>query len=169
LSFKADSVLNSKVCLTWNPVSGANGYKIKRATVAGGPYTTVATTSNQNFTDTGLINNTTYYYVVTAINSTLESAASDEVSAKPMYTSDLNESFENKFQLFPNPASKSFKIAHAENSKIVVTDSLGKLIWTQKQLPVDNQIDVSNWNSGIYYVQLIAKNYLITKKLIVTR
>jgi fibronectin type 3 domain-containing protein len=56
---------------------------VKRATVAGGPYTTVKSPSATSYTDTGLTNGTTYYYVVTAVNSAGESGNSSQVSATP--------------------------------------------------------------------------------------
>ncbi len=46
----------------------------KRATTSGGPYTQVANTSATNDTDAALTNGTTYYYVVSAVNSAGESA-----------------------------------------------------------------------------------------------
>ncbi len=75
---------SSQVSLTWNPSSGATSYNVKRATTSGGPYAQVANTSATNDTDGGLTNGTTYYYVVSAVNSAGESANSSEVSATPM-------------------------------------------------------------------------------------
>jgi fibronectin type 3 domain-containing protein len=73
-----------QVSLTWSAVSGATGYSVKRATVSGGPYTTLASDlTSPSHTDTGLTNGTTYYYVVNAANSGGTSADSAEVSAVP--------------------------------------------------------------------------------------
>lgn len=70
----------SDVALSWNPNGGATSYRVKRATVSGGPYTTVATVPGTSFTDTGLISGQTYYYVVSSVGTAGESAHSDEVS-----------------------------------------------------------------------------------------
>ncbi|MEI6752129.1 MAG: T9SS type A sorting domain-containing protein [Paludibacter sp.] len=169
INVNVDSAVNTKVYLSWDAVSGATAYKIKRASVAGGPYTTVATTSNSNFTDTGLTNNTTYYYVITATNSTLESAASDEVRAKPTITTGYNENVEKAVQISPNPATHIIKITHAENSSISVTDILGKLIWIQKNISENYQLDVSKWSEGMYTVQIIMGSVLLNKKVLVKR
>jgi hypothetical protein len=56
---------------------------VKRSTVSGGPYTTVGSTGGTSFTNTGLANGTTYFYVVTAVNASGESGNSNQVSATP--------------------------------------------------------------------------------------
>jgi fibronectin type 3 domain-containing protein len=74
---------NAQVTVSWSATSGATSYNVKRATTSGGPYTTVASPTSTSYTDTGLTNGTTYYYIVTAVNSAGESANSSEVSATP--------------------------------------------------------------------------------------
>jgi len=74
---------NGQVSLSWTASSGATSYNVKRATVSGGPYTTIASATATAFTDTGLTNGTTYYYVVSALNSAGESANSAEVNVTP--------------------------------------------------------------------------------------
>ena len=72
---------NAQVSLTWS--ASATGYHVKRSATTGGPYTQVGAPSAANYTDTGLTNGTTYYYVVSALNSAGESANSTEVNATP--------------------------------------------------------------------------------------
>ena len=73
---------NAKVYLNWDAsASGATGYIVKRATTSGGDYTPVATPTANNYTDTGVANCTTYYYVVAATNSLGGSANSSEQTA----------------------------------------------------------------------------------------
>ena len=74
---------DSQVSLTWNPSAGAATYQVQRATSAGGPYTVVATCTGTTFTDTGLLNGTTYYYVVAAANLSGQSPVSAAVAATP--------------------------------------------------------------------------------------
>lgn len=74
---------NAQVSLSWTASAGAASYQIKRATTSGGPYATVATTTSNGFTDVGLTNGDTYYYVVSAENSIGETPNTREVSAKP--------------------------------------------------------------------------------------
>jgi hypothetical protein len=72
-----------QVSLTWNASTTASSYHVKRSTTSGGPYTQVANVTLTSDTDTSLTNGTTYYYVVTAINTGGESANSNEASAAP--------------------------------------------------------------------------------------
>jgi len=67
--------------LTWNSVSGATDYVIKRATASGGPYTVVEYNSpwDTDYTDRNLSQGT-YYYVVSALNSVGETVHSAEQS-----------------------------------------------------------------------------------------
>ncbi|RKP53165.1 cellulose 1,4-beta-cellobiosidase [Cohnella endophytica] len=75
---------NAQVALSWTASSGATSYTVKRATTSGGPYTNVATgVTATSYTNTGLTNGTTYYYVVSASNSAGESANSTQASATP--------------------------------------------------------------------------------------
>jgi hypothetical protein len=75
---------NQQVSLSWIASTGATSYNVKRGTASGGPYTTVSSPTTTSYTDTGLTNGTTYYYVVSAVNSYGESANSSEVSATPL-------------------------------------------------------------------------------------
>jgi subtilisin family serine protease len=78
------------VKLTWSYSVGATSYRVKRGTTSGGPYTDVASgIKAAQFTDTGLTNGTTYYYVVSAANIRGESGDSNEASATPRLSSDL--------------------------------------------------------------------------------
>jgi|GEM_PF-3353081 len=72
--------------LTWEPVEGASGYHLKRATTAGGPYTTIATLgeSDYSYEDTDVSSGTTYYYVVTAVIDSRESEPSNEIALTPL-------------------------------------------------------------------------------------
>jgi fibronectin type 3 domain-containing protein len=81
LSAKSDE---GKVHLKWTGSTGASTYNIKRATTSGGVYSTVATGVTANaYADTTVTNGTTYYYVVTAVNSTGESVISRQVYVTP--------------------------------------------------------------------------------------
>src|SRR5437879_1550209 len=78
------AAFKAQVSLSWNSSTGASSYNVLRSTTSGGPYTSiVAGLAATSYTDTGLTNSTTYYYVVQAVNSAGTSANSNQVSATP--------------------------------------------------------------------------------------
>ncbi len=77
-----DALIN----LNWNDngESDLASYSVYRATASGGPYSLTASVSVSQYTDSGLTNGTTYYYIVTALDgSSNESPQSGEASATP--------------------------------------------------------------------------------------
>jgi hypothetical protein len=74
------------VSLAWNASTSSNvtGYNIYRGTISGGPYTRINASLNPstNDTDSSVQSGQTYYYVVTAVDSSAnESSYSNEVQA----------------------------------------------------------------------------------------
>ena len=85
VNFTATAQVAHAVALTWNAsISTVSGYNAYRSTVSGGPYTKVNTSlvTVLNYTDLTVLNGTTYFYVTTAVDSSLnESSFSNEVQA----------------------------------------------------------------------------------------
>lgn len=80
---------NAQVSLEWNAVAGASGYNLYRSPVTGGGLVKVNgdPLTGTSYTDTGLRNAQTYFYVVTALDNVgNESAYSNEVTAVPQLT-----------------------------------------------------------------------------------
>jgi beta-galactosidase len=74
---------DGQIYLSWNAYSGATGYKVKRSLAGSGPFTTMASTSQNSYTDTGLTNGTAYYYVVSALVGSQESSNSAPATVTP--------------------------------------------------------------------------------------
>lgn len=78
---------DARVVLRWNAATNATGYNVKRALASGGPYSLIVTnTTALTWTDTGLTNGTSYFYVVSATNYLGESTNSAQASARPVST-----------------------------------------------------------------------------------
>ncbi len=77
-----------QVVLRWIASSGATNYNIKRALTSGGSYTnnTIGTATTNSYTDTSVVDGTTYYYEVSALSSGGESLNSSEVNATPLFS-----------------------------------------------------------------------------------
>ena len=77
---------NGQVMLSWTASAGATSYNVKRSSTNGSGYTQIGAPATTNFADSGLTNGTTYYYVVTAVNTAGESGNSNQASATPAST-----------------------------------------------------------------------------------
>lgn len=76
-------VRGTQVVLSWRGCPDAQSYTVKRASTAGGPYSTVAPgiTDTLTFTDGTVNAGEVWYYVVVAVSASGESAASSEERA----------------------------------------------------------------------------------------
>lgn len=116
---------DTQVILTWSAVSGASSYNVKRALNSGGPYATIAagitTTSHIN---TGLVNDTTYFFVVSAANSAGESANSTEISATPSAEASTTH-------ILDDAASPISVTVNTATGRMTVLNKQTGTIWTQ--------------------------------------
>ena len=82
---KAQGPTPHSITLTWTPstTSGVTAQKVYRSTTSGGPYTAIASLgpSVTSYVDSSGSGGTKYYYVVTALAGSNESAPSNEVNA----------------------------------------------------------------------------------------
>jgi hypothetical protein len=86
---------NGQVQLSWTASVNATSYNVKQAAVSGGTYTTSTNVTGLAYTNTGLVNGTLYYFVVSAVNSFGESTNSAQVSARPVSTASPQITFGN--------------------------------------------------------------------------
>src|SRR6185436_20562144 len=75
---------NGKVTLTWAAVPEAPGYAIYRSTTGAFAGQPIATTTETNFKNTGLDNDTTYFYTVAARNMGGEGPRAAAVTTVPV-------------------------------------------------------------------------------------
>jgi fibronectin type 3 domain-containing protein len=77
--------MQHQVILSWTAsISPVTGYNVYRGTQTGGPYTLLNTdtVTADTFTDATVVSGQTYFYVVTAVNSSgVESVFSNEAAA----------------------------------------------------------------------------------------
>ena len=98
----AATIGSGTVTLTWNAGGGATSYAVKRGTASGGPYATLGNPTNTTYTDSGLTNGMTYYYVVSASNSAGTSGNSSELAATPI----VPPTFSSSATASPNPVTQ---------------------------------------------------------------
>lgn len=141
---------NTQVTLRWDAVVGATGYNVKRATTAGGPYTTIVSNVNStSYVDIDVVNGTTYYYIVTAITADEESDISNEASATPVEEAEavlrvtMIDSSEREYQL-------------------ITTEIDGFINWINNHTSGDPASYLLNKNVGLHS----SKEYLLFDKII---
>lgn len=76
----------------------------------------------------------------------------------------VEERLANQVQIFPNPATESFNLQSAKNiSRIEISDFFGR---TLKSIPVENlmdvEVNVSDFNTGIYLIHIYTEDSLST-------
>ena len=81
-SLTATAISALQISLGWTASSGATSYNLKRSLTNGGPYSVIAASiAATNYSDRSVAPATTYYYVVSAVNTNGESVNSAQASA----------------------------------------------------------------------------------------
>ncbi|HZQ46452.1 MAG TPA: malectin domain-containing carbohydrate-binding protein, partial [Verrucomicrobiae bacterium] len=97
------TVSTGQVSLVWTAPASATSFNVKRSTVNGGSYTTIASNlTSTAFIDYSFTPGTTYYYVVTAKDALGESPNSNQATATP--TAGLPDLVITAISWTPNPA-----------------------------------------------------------------
>ena len=82
LNLAVDSASPEGIALIWDAVGDADFYEVLRSATTGGPYTEIGETSATTFTDTNVVEDATYFYVVRAVDAAFNrSGNSNEVEA----------------------------------------------------------------------------------------
>jgi len=75
---------NGQATLTWNASAAAVSYNVKRSLTSGSGYITIArVVAGTTYADASVTNGTTYYYVISAVNTAGESQNSTQASVMP--------------------------------------------------------------------------------------
>jgi hypothetical protein len=69
--------------------------------------------------------------------------------------------------IFPNPTSEviNFSLAGLENTPAIVMDMNGKIVLNTR-ISIENNINVANLNSGVYFVQIEVEKQTVSHKFI---
>ena len=112
--------------------------------------------TNQTYTPTA---NGDYYVQITKGTCVVSSVCETTLG---------NSNFEinSGLSIYPNPSKGIFNISIQEDANVTVNDILGKVIYTKKVKAGNNTIDISNYQSGMYLLNIINENGSVTKKLI---
>ncbi|MCL2442203.1 MAG: fibronectin type III domain-containing protein [Treponema sp.] len=76
----ATAASTTSITVSWDSVSGANGYRVYRSTSSTGTFTEIGTSTTTSFTNYELSANTTYFYRVAAYNNSGTGSQSSTVN-----------------------------------------------------------------------------------------
>lgn len=129
-----------------------------------------------NYTNTEVVlnKNTVNTYSFSVDHSIVESADSNRFDIRFDTTTFSNDEFElSGISVYPNPASDIININLGENSneleQIVLYDLNGRLLFASKlnNNDIEQHIDVSNLNSGVYLLEVKTQTTQLKTKLII--
>ena len=149
---KVEATSSTSVKVSWDESENAQRYYIYSAD------TLVAKTSYTYYNIVGLTPDTEYCYTVTAVNGEVESAESETACGKtePDGIAEITSSL----NVYPNPVNDRLYIeTEAEIEEVVVYDVFGRhQVAETPSRQGDLTIDVTNLNSGIYFVKVVTAN-----------
>jgi chitodextrinase len=79
------------------------------------------------------------------------------------------ENYENLLSIFPNPSNGhffvTFDVNHFIKNEITILDVSGRVVYNSFMNTNKQNIDISNYDKGFYFLVLKGENYQITKKI----
>ena len=150
----------TSVKLVWGAVGNALTYNVYQGEEK------IATTELPSYTVQGLEADTEYCFTVTAVNEVGESEKSAEACGKTK--TDGIEELATSLNIYPNPVSDKLYIeTEVEIEEVVVYDVYGRHQVTETPSRQGNlSVDVSNLNSGVYFVKVVTENGEVVKRFI---
>ena len=159
------TIVNDSIVLSWGGVESATYYNV---------YLVGDTPQLLKATDVTTVkyavkNPGEYCFYVTAANLAGESEKSNEVCVT--YGEESGESIKeiaSSFNIYPNPVSDKLYIeAESEIEEVVVYDIFGRHQVTETPSRQGNlTIDVTNLNSGVYFVKVVTENGEVVKRFV---
>jgi glycosidase len=127
------------IAIAWNAVSDPDvyGYEVLRSTSAGGPYTKIGLTTGTGYTDSTVVEGTTYHYVVRSVDTSWNRSA---VSAEVAQLADLRNVQITFNVTVPPSTDATGRAVHIAGA----LSSLGSVDWDPAQNAMA-RVDATHW------------------------
>lgn len=160
------------VCLDINPNLGLLNTSLNstsRIWYFGDGNSSTSLNANHTYTSTG-----TFIIMLVAFNATCSDTATDSVLVKNCLNTVGENSLSSDLNIYPNPSNGliTVQITTKDNNPILIelADVSGRIVFTQHFTPahlqVHTQLDLSDFNRGMYFVMLTSEGGKKVEKII---
>ncbi len=176
------SKLNAATCITGDKAAIASYSKV--VTGASAAFTNVSTYATSylwNFGDgqTSIATSPSHVYTTSGTFNVCLSATNDcgttqycrTLTISPLDTASFANS-DAIFSIFPNPAINSVHIKTTEkpiNWSLKLYDTNGKLVFTKLLNDQESELELNQYASGIYLIEIDTKEKIIAKKILISK
>ena len=147
-----------KVTMTWDAVADAQSYIVY---VNGEEFGA----TNTNLYIAGSDNEGTFTFTVSSLCANGESEQSEPCTVEVVSVEELA----SQFNIYPNPAKDVVKVTtvNGQQSTVKVYNTLGMLVDEIEINSNETEINVSDYNPGVYFFNIQSEEFNVTKKIIV--
>ena len=162
-NFTGNTVTDTSITITWQPISGENAWRIIcRTSQVENVFNGITTNT---YTIDGLSNNTNYQVCVVAICAPGIESSENCINLRTTSIHDI--ALANGVKLYPNPTSDKLIIEiESKFNTIEITNTLGQVIYRVPVTSNQMHVDVVGYSAGIYYVKLQGDNGIVTTKFV---
>jgi len=165
--------VDDKISLTWNhntepDIQTYNVYRSEAPSVTIDPTNLIASIESKTYLDTTVVEKSIYYYLVTAVDNVgQESSGSVELEFNMNPQTGKAANAFSGFNIYPNPTNGLVNVISfgKHNVQVNLYNQIGKLIM-HKEITSSQQIDLSKYSKGLYFLVLSEKDYIETHKII---
>jgi hypothetical protein len=178
------STTTNTATIDWTSTPCVSYYSLQYKLIPGGAWSPQMTVYGNSSLLTGLTMNATYQYRIrsrcNAINTSTVWVTGTFTTSGAMNLAEISEpdaGINSDLSVYPNPGDGIFNIKleslTESEALMVLTDELGKVVmkytWSLFEGQNIRQLDLMNLTSGIYYVQVLQGDRLMTKKVVLMK